>query len=101
MKRLNDTVETGLNVVEKEWRCEVTFVENVGRKRLRCALKAIECEAEFIGNDAVAQPDCLAKELLIEVHNDQSTRQRILGIEQSHVDIVTRNAEVLPQNSVI
>ena len=101
MKRLNDAVETGLNVVEKEWRCEVTFVENVGRKGLRCALKAIECEAEFIGNDTVAQLDCLAKELLIEVHNDQSTRQRILGIEQSHVDIVTRNAEVLPQNSVI
>ena len=68
MKWIDDGIKTWLDILEIEWRCKFFFIDNVSRKHVGCALKAVECEAVFIGYDAVAQADGFTEELLIEVH---------------------------------
>ena len=89
MKWLDNLLKSWLNIFKKEWGVELIFVDCVDRKHIRCVVKSVNCEAKFIGNDAVAQANGLMKELLIEINYNQSARQWVFRIEQTHIDFAT------------
>ena len=53
------------------------------------------------GNDAIAQGDGLVEERLIEVHRDESTGQRVFGIEQTCIEFSYWEVEVLQQHTIV
>ena len=89
MKWLNNLLKSWLNIFKKECGVELILVDCVDRKHIRCVVKSVNCEAKFIGNDAVAQANGLVKELLIEINYNQSARQWVFRIEQTHIDFAT------------
>ena len=89
MKWLDNLLKSWLNIFKKEWGVELIFVDCVDRKHIHCVVKSVNCEAKFIGNDAVAQANGLMKELLIEINYNQSARQWVFRIEQTHIDFAT------------
>ena len=89
MKWLDNFLKSWLNIFKKEWGVELILVDCVDRKHIRYVVKSVNCEAKFIGNDAVAQANGLMKELLIEINYNQSARQWVFRIEQTHIDFAT------------
>ena len=89
MKWLDNLLKSWLNIFKKEWSVELILVDCVDRKHIRYVVKSVNCEAKFIGNDAVAQANGLMKELLIEINYNQSARQWVFRIEQTHIDFAT------------
>ena len=89
MKWLDNLLKSWLNIFKKEWSVKLIFVDCVDRKHIRYVVKPVNCEAKFIGNDAVAQANGLMKELLIEINYNQSARQWVFRIEQTHIDFAT------------
>ena len=89
MKWLDNLLKSWLNIFKKEWSVELIPIACVARKHIRCVVKSVNCEAKFIGNDAVAQANGLMKELLIEINYNQSARQWVFRIEQTHIDFAT------------
>ena len=72
-----------------------SFQQRFGLQHLQNRFKAARGNKIVGGNDTIAQGDGLVEERLIKVHGDESTRQRVFGIEQACIEFSYWEMEVL------
>ena len=77
------------------------FVEDVGGQAVDDAFETIFRYGVFVCHQQVPELYRLMKEFLIIVDDDQSTRQRIFGVEQPGVYLAVVQQEVLAQHAII
>ena len=78
-----------------------SFQQRFGLQHLQDRFEAARGNKIVGGNDTIAQGDGLVEERLIEVHRDESTRQRVFGIEQACIKFAYGEVEVLQQHTIV
>ena len=101
VNRLGDSLGLRFDVLLEKRARKLFFVERFGVQIVENRLETLGGEAKIDVGDAIAQGDGLVEEFLVEIHGDQTARQRIFRIEQSCVDFPRSEAEILRQNAVV
>ena len=101
MNRLGDGLGLRFDVLLEKFARKLLFVERFGVQIVENRLETLRGDSKFDVGDAIAQGDGLVEEFLVEIHGDQTARQRIFRIEQARVDFSCSQMEILRQNAVV